>query len=171
MVTTYLSAIITRELATMRAELLAFENESDIWKTPAGIANPTGTLALHVAGNLRHFIGAKLGDTGYVRDRDAEFADREVPRARILERLEAAAEEVATTMDAMDPARLEERVDLGFGDGKRPVVLDFLLHLSAHLAFHVGQAGYHRRLVTGDGRSAGGVGIPHLASLRAGGAG
>jgi len=165
MITQYLDAIYARELATMRDELLAYENEADIWRTPPGISNPTGTLALHVAGNLRHFIGAKLGGTGYVRDRDAEFADRDVPRATIVERLDAAAHEVAISLEALDPARLEEPYDVGFGVGTNPVTLDFLLHLASHLAFHVGQAGYHRRLVTGDARSTGGVGIPSLYSL------
>ena len=75
----HLSAVITRELATMRDELLAYENESDVWEKPEGISNPTGNLALHVAGNLRHFIGATLGGTGYVRDRDAEFSSTNPP--------------------------------------------------------------------------------------------
>ena len=166
MITKYLSAICARELATMRDELLAYEHEADIWKTPPGITNSTGTLALHVAGNLRHFIGAKLGNTGYVRDRDSEFADRDVPRTTIIERLEAAAHEVSITLDGLEPSRLEEPFDVGFGLDVQPTTSDFLLHLATHLAFHVGQAGYHRRFVTGEARSTGGVGIPSLHSMK-----
>lgn len=165
MITSYISAVLVRELRTMRDELLAFEHEADIWKTPPGIKNPAGTLALHVAGNLRHFIGATLGSTGYVRDRDAEFAARDVPRATIIERLDAAAHEVTIALEAIDPLRLDERFDFGFADDRRPAIGDFLVHLVAHLAFHVGQAGYHRRLVTGDDRSMGGIAIPQLKSV------
>jgi hypothetical protein len=35
--------------------------------------------------------------------------------------------------------------------------------LSAHLAFHLGQAGYLRRALTGDGRTSGSVGLEALA--------
>lgn len=165
MITRYVSAMIVRELGTMRDELLAYDVEADIWRTPPGISNPTGTLALHVAGNLRHFIGAKLGATGYVRDRDAEFSARDVPRATIVDRLDVAAREVAMTLEALPSSRLEARMDLGFPGGQHPMVGDFLVHLVAHLAFHVGQAGYHRRLVTGDDRSTNGVSISAMHSL------
>ena len=165
MITSYITAILVREVATMRDELLAYENEADIWKTPPGIGNPAGTLALHVAGNLRHFIGATLGSTGYVRDRDAEFSARDVPRATIIERLDAAEHEVTLSLSNLDPARLDGPFDLGLGDEMMPTVADFLMHLVAHAAFHVGQAGYHRRLVTGDNRSTSGVAMTKLHSI------
>ena len=38
-----------------------------------------------------------------------------------------------------------------------------LLHLCTHLAFHLGQAGYLRRVVTGDTRSSGPVSVRELA--------
>lgn len=168
MMTQYLSAVLVRELDTMRDELLAYADEADIWKTPPGITNPTGTLALHVAGNLRHFIGATLGSTGYVRDREAEFTARDVPRATIIDRLDAAAHEVRLALGEVDVERLEEPYPIAFGD-VRPTTAEFLLHLAVHLAFHVGQAGYHRRLVTGDARSTSGVAIGRLDSATRGG--
>ncbi|MDT8341697.1 MAG: hypothetical protein RQ751_09320, partial [Longimicrobiales bacterium] len=72
----HLRAILLRDLAALRRELLAYPDESQIWALPPGAPNSAGTLALHMAGNLHHFVGAVLGGEGYVRDREAEFADR-----------------------------------------------------------------------------------------------
>ena len=52
-----------RELATVRDQLLAYPDNSSIWALPNGLPNSAGTLALHIAGNLRWFIGAQLGGT------------------------------------------------------------------------------------------------------------
>ena len=84
-----------RELATIADELESYRDESDIWKTVPGISNSAGTLALPVAGNLQHFIGADLGRTGYKRDREAEFLRRHVPRSELIAELNSAAAAVA----------------------------------------------------------------------------
>jgi hypothetical protein len=42
-----------------------------------GISNSAGNLCLHLIGNLNHFIGATLGNTGYVRNREQEFSSKE----------------------------------------------------------------------------------------------
>ena len=80
MIRTYLASILTRELECLRRELLQYENERDLWQTPAGVTNSAGTLVLHVTGNLQHYVGAVLGSSGYERDRPSEFAARDVPR-------------------------------------------------------------------------------------------
>src|SRR5689334_16526947 len=91
MLTSIIRAILLREVRAVRREIAAYPNDEDLWALPDGISNSGGTLALHLAGNLQHFIGACLGHTGYVRDRPAEFARRNVPRAEILAELDAAA--------------------------------------------------------------------------------
>jgi uncharacterized damage-inducible protein DinB len=156
-------AILLRELRTVQRELEAYDRDEDIWALPPGISNSAGTLALHVAGNLQSFVGTTLGDTRYVRDRPAEFARRDVPRAELLAELDRAVEAVSTTLDALPDGKVGEP----FPQNLRNIQIttgDFLLHLSAHLAFHVGQIDYHRRLVTGSKESVGPVGIPELAS-------
>ena len=40
------------------------------------------------------------------------------------------------------------------------------MHLAVHLGFHLGQAGYLRRVVTGDGRSSGALPLAALADRR-----
>ena len=84
MITSTIRALFQRELRALRREIEAYPDERQLWETPGGVANSAGNLALHVCGNLQHFIGARLGDTGYVRDRDAEFARRGVSRSEIL---------------------------------------------------------------------------------------
>src|SRR3989442_6853389 len=90
MLTTWIAAILRRDLGALRREIEAYADERDIWRVAPGISNCAGTLALHLAGNIQCFVGAVLAGTGYVRDRDAEFARRDVPRGELLRGKDAA---------------------------------------------------------------------------------
>ena len=143
-----LSRTLLRELDTLRDEIRSYPDERDLWTVPPGVRNSAGNLALHLAGNLRHFVGGVLGGSGYVRDREAEFRRRDVPREEVLALVEAAREEVESALARLDPAGLDAEYPLEIV-GRRPRTGDFLLHLGAHLAYHLGQIDYHRRIVTG----------------------
>jgi hypothetical protein len=156
------SRLINRELASLRDELLAYPNEADLWQLPKGLPNSAGNLALHLVGNLRFYIGTQLGATGYVRDRDAEFALRGVPRAEIVESIGTAADEVTRTLTTLDPAQLDKPFPVEIG-GNRIQTSMFLQHLASHLAYHLGQVDYHRRVVTGNSVSVGAIPIPPIA--------
>jgi hypothetical protein len=151
---TEISRLLTRELATLRDELLAYPDERAIWTVPKGVPNSAGNLALHLTGNLRWYIGAQLGATRYVRDRDAEFSRRNVPRAELIAQVEAAADDVTRTLAVLDPSSLDAQYPLEVG-GVRLATGRFLLHLEGHFAYHLGQIDYHRRIVTGLGTSVG----------------
>lgn len=113
-----------------------------------GIPNVTGTLALHLAGNLQHYLGARLGQTGYVRDRPAEFGRRDVPRSELVREIEAARVGVKAALSG--PAQPEVTAEYPEAVGGSKVVTgDYLIHLATHLAYHLGQVDYHRRVVTG----------------------
>jgi len=157
-----LSRLLARELATLRDELLAYPDELAIWSMPAGVPNSAGNLALHLVGNIRWFIGAQLGASGYVRDRDAEFARRNVPRAEILEQVRLAIDEVTRTIAALDPASLDAPYPQEVG-GLRFTTGRFLLHLEGHFGYHLGQIDYHRRIVTGNSTGVGALSLPALA--------
>ena len=101
------SRLIARELATLRDELLAYPDDASVWALPAGVPNSAGTLTLHLAGNLRWFVGAQLGATAYVRDREAEFATRDLPRAELMALIERTADEVTRSLAALDPEALD----------------------------------------------------------------
>lgn len=152
---------LLRDLDALAAELAAYPNDAAVWANPAGAPNSAGTLTLHLVGNLRHFIGATLGSSGYVRDRDSEFAGKYVPRAEMTALIAAARAEVETALAGLDPARLGEPFPLTVGGGTMPTGR-FLVHLAGHFTYHLGQLDYHRRLVTGDDT---GVGALALAPL------
>jgi hypothetical protein len=160
-----IAAVMSRELKALERELNAYQTEEQVWRLPPGIPNSGGTLALHAAGNLRHFIGAVLGGQPYVRDRDAEFQRRGVPRAELIEGLRLADRVVREVLPGLDPATFD-------GPYPQPVANrrlntgDFMLHLAAHLAYHVGQTDFHRRIVTGDASGVGAVSPAELSSAR-----
>lgn len=145
-----ISGIIARDLVSLRKEIEAYPAEPDLWRGAEGITNSGGTLALHLAGNLQHFIGAVLGNTGYVRDRDAEFAERDVPRADVLRRIDAALAAVQDVLPRLTEADLARAYPLPIGK-VRVETADFLIHLATHLTYHLGQVDYHRRMVTRTG--------------------
>jgi len=74
-----LEKLLVRDLSKMQEEIRLYKDESLLWKTSEGISNSAGNLALHVAGNLQFFIGATLGGSGYVRQRELEFSAKDVP--------------------------------------------------------------------------------------------
>lgn len=159
-------AVLLRELRCLQRQLEAYEHETDIWLIPAGISNSAGTLTLHLVGNLQAFVGAVLGGTGYIRDRDAEFAQRDIPRNELLQAIAETIAIVDRTFGRIPDDRLAEPYPVVFGQTQVNTA-DFLLHLTTHLAFHGGQVDYHRRLVTGENRSTAPIAIPELASVQA----
>jgi uncharacterized damage-inducible protein DinB len=165
MITTWISTTMARDLRALRRELEAYPNERDIWRVQPGIANSAGNLALHMAGNLQHFIGTVLSGTGYVRDRDAEFNRRDVPRAELLREVDAAIAAVALLSRVSD-ADLEKRFPQPVA-GVTLATGDFMIHLAAHLTWHLGQVDYHRRLVTGEAGAIRAVLPTELASAQA----
>lgn len=161
MMTDHLRTILLRDLAALERELRAYPDEHDIWASPPGVPNSAGTLALHLAGNLHHYLGAVLGGSDYVRDREEEFGARDLPREKVLARVAAATAAVDATLGALDDARLEETFPAEFPH-RRVNTGRFLLHLSTHFAYHLGQIDYHRRMVTG---SAAGVDAQSLKAI------
>jgi uncharacterized damage-inducible protein DinB len=154
--------VLVRELGTIAAELEAYPDDASVWACPPGLPNAAGTLALHLVGNLRYFVGARLGGTGYVRDRAAEFATRGVSRADLRAQVDAAVQEVGDALARLTPAHLDERFPEPIG-GVHLSTGRFLQHLVAHTGYHLGQLDYHRRVVTGDARGVGALPIARLA--------
>src|SRR5205807_2391844 len=107
-----------------------------------------GTRALHIAGNIQHFFGAILGRDGYKRNRDAEFARRDVSRSELQAGIDAAIGSVERTLNGLGTDALSQPYPEPIA--KRTVSTStFLGHLSVHLAYHLGQLDHHRRAVTG----------------------
>ncbi len=159
------AASLDRDLRALAREVEAYADERDLWRLPPGVGNSGGTLALHLAGNLQHYIGRHLGATAYRRDRPGEFAERDVPRAELLRRIEAARQAVRAAADRIGEAELAGDFPEAVG-GVRVDTGEYLVHLAVHLAYHLGQVDYHRRLVTGDSRAVDAVRVADLGSAR-----
>jgi hypothetical protein len=140
-----LKELYERDLGKLKAEIELYAADADLWKTGGDITNSGGNLCLHLIGNLRHFFGAVLGDTGYVRNRDLEFSSGLVSRTDLLAGIDAAAVDVISTLEKLSGDDFEKTYPLEvFG---RPMTTGyFQTHLATHLNYHLGQINYHRRL-------------------------
>ncbi len=134
-----------RGLDSLRVEIESYDSEDDIWKVPEGILNSGGNLCLHMVGNLNHFIGAILGKTGYVRQRDLEFSDKGLSRDELLKRIAEVRDIVETTLKGLsDDSFAEDYPELLFERQMDNAAV--LVHMAGHLSYHLGQLNYHRRL-------------------------
>ncbi|HEY7502584.1 MAG TPA: DUF664 domain-containing protein [Gemmatimonadales bacterium] len=159
------AAILDRDLQALAREVAAYPDERALWETPPGITNSGGRLAVHLAGNIRHYLGAKLGGTGYLRDRPAEFTARDVPRATILAQIE----EARAAVRAAAARTADERLGEDYPEviaGVRVATGEFLIHLVAHFDYHLGQLDYHRRVVTGQTGGVNAVRTVELSTAR-----
>ena len=158
----WLSRMFVRELEAFERELALFPDESLVWKTVPGVTNSVGTLTLHVCGNLQHFVGQGIGRTGYLRDRNHEFSARDIARDALQRELRTTIGIVERIMPQVTDDDLMREYPEAVG-GVHMLTGMFLTHLSAHLAFHLGQAGYLRRALTGETRSANPVPLQPLS--------
>jgi len=145
-----LAALFTRDITRVRQQIDAFPNDASLWVAGPGVSNAAGTLALHLEGNLREYIGRQIGGIAYVRDRPAEFSTRGLPKAELLARLDAVATSIPGIVGRLSDADLraaypEAVLDRPWSQGQ------FLVHLIGHLSYHLGQIDYLRRLTTGAG--------------------
>jgi len=161
MLATWIAAIMSRDLRALRREIEAYRDERDLWRGAPGISNCGGTLALHLAGNIQFFVGTVLGATGYVRDRDAEFGRRDVPRTELLREIDAALAAVERGVARLSDAALSQPFPRPPG-GFAVTTGDF--HLITHLTYHLGQVDYHRRLLTGEAGQIRAVALGELAT-------
>jgi hypothetical protein len=160
-----IASILDRDLRALRREVEAYGDERELWRAVPGITNVAGTLVLHLTGNLQHYIGARLGGTGYVRDRAAEFARRDVTRGELLGEIEAARAAVKAGLANLSEAQLSADYPEAVG-GSRLATGEYLVHLTTHFAYHLGQVDYHRRVVTANESGVGAMRPGELSSAR-----
>ncbi|HUR96791.1 MAG TPA: DinB family protein [Pyrinomonadaceae bacterium] len=136
-----------RDLNKLRAEIELFSNDADLWRTQGGVTNSAGNLCRHLSGNLQHFFGAVLGDSGYVRDRDSEFASKGITKADLLADIDAAEASVRETIAKLSDEDFSKTYPIEvFG---KPITTGyFLTHLTTHFNYHLGQINYLRRLLS-----------------------
>jgi uncharacterized damage-inducible protein DinB len=146
MITDALIELFERDLQKLKTEIELYKDEDNLWLVKEGISNSAGNLCLHLIGNLSHFIGATLGNTGYVRHREDEFSLKNIPRQDLITNIENCRLIVKTTLVKLTVTDLEKEFPQQVFDKKVSTEM-MLMHLTTHLTYHLGQINYHRRLL------------------------
>ncbi len=141
-----LRIIFKRDLTQLRVEIDLYPNEEKIWVIEHGIANSAGNLCLHLIGNLNYFIGEEIGKSGYVRNRPLEFSLKDIPKAKLIEQIDATIGVVDGALSTLKPKDLAKEYPILVFKEKTTTEY-FLVHLATHLSYHLGQVNYHRRLL------------------------
>ncbi|KPM48350.1 DinB family protein [Jiulongibacter sediminis] len=143
---TELAAVFEKDLKKLKEEILQYDSEDLLFKTVKGISNSGGNLSMHLCGNLRHFIGAVLGNSGYVRNREEEFTGRFTTQ-KLVEDIEETIAIVKSMLSNLSEDDFSKTYPLQVF-GSEMSTQFFIYHLLGHLNYHLGQINYHRRLIT-----------------------
>jgi uncharacterized damage-inducible protein DinB len=139
--------LLTRDIDRLQKELQLYTDEGTLWKTNKDIKNSAGNLAIHLIGNLNHFIGALLGNSGYIRQRDKEFNDKNISRKVILDELNDVKKTIEEVILALTENDLKKEYSINDFQKEHMSTECFLIHLYGHLNYHLGQINYHRRFL------------------------
>ena len=131
-------ALLTQDYLPKIERCLELLNDEQIWWRANPQSNSIGNLLLHLSGNVRQWIVSGLGDATDARDRDSEFAQREVvSRDELLGRLKRTLQEADAVLAKFDPnALLEKRRMQGL---EEVPALEAILHVVEHFSMHTGQ--------------------------------
>jgi uncharacterized damage-inducible protein DinB len=141
-----LQKLFARDLEKLKQEISLYKDIGKIWIIDKNIANTAGNLCLHLVGNLNAYIGAEIGKTGYIRNRELEFSLKDITQQDLIKKVDDTIAVVKTSLDKLKEDELEkEYPQLVFAE--KTSTGYFLVHLAVHLGYHLGQINYHRRLL------------------------
>lgn len=141
-----LQKIFDRDLNSLKIEIDSYNNENTIWKTDKTISNSAGNLTLHLIGNLNHFIGTILGNTNYIRNRELEFSTKNTSKFDLIKNIEETKIMISHVLKNLKEDALDDDYPLEVFNTQMTTSY-FLIHLTTHLSYHLGQINYHRRLL------------------------
>lgn len=142
----FIKELIARDLDRLRTEIESYKDESNMWRLSGDISNTSGNLCLHICGNLKHFIGAEMGKTGYIRKRDEEFSLKDVSKSELIEDILNTKQIVTSCLEVIDEDVLSQKCSFE-RLGQSMSNHSFLIYIAAHLNYHLGQINYQRRLM------------------------
>ncbi len=138
--------IFNRDIEKLKLEIESFDDQKNLWITKGEISNSAGNLCLHLIGNLNHFIGAVIGDSAYVRDREAEFNSKNIKSEKLINMIRDTGNVVSSALKNFDESKLTSIYPIQvFGHDMSYHF--FLIHLTTHLSYHLGQINYLRRIL------------------------
>jgi len=118
-----------------------------VWARSGDHENAAGNLVLHLAGNVRQWILHGAGQQPDVRQRDTEFAARQMDVAELKRRLRSTVDEAAAVIRAVPRERLTERVTI---QNYHITVLEAILHVIEHFSGHTGQIIFITKFLRGE---------------------
>lgn len=132
-------------LNSLKDEISLYKDPGNIWLLSGSISNTPGNLCLHICGNLNHFFGAVIGNTGYIRERDQEFSKRNLSREELFGAIDETKIMIGKIFDDLTQDDINKIYPINkFGEN---VTYGFIFsRLVSHLSYHLGQINYHRRL-------------------------
>ena len=117
-------------------------SEEQFWRKPYSYGNSFGHLTLHLIGNLNYYIGAQIANTGYVREREREFTERNPPpKQDALRQLDEAVGLVVRTLEAQTAETWSQEYQAVGADYSKNRFSIFL-RCAAHFHHHLGQMIY-----------------------------
>jgi len=146
MIVNSIKSIFIRDLSKLNGEIESYPNENSIWEIRSDINNSAGNLTLHLIGNLNTYIGAELNKTGYIRNRELEFTLKNIPRVQLIQSIEDTISVIENVLDQLSVKDLKKEYPTLIWEKKTSTEY-VLIHLTTHLAYHLGQINYHRRLL------------------------
>jgi len=141
-----LQKLFQRDLEKLKTEITSYKDDKKMWEVSGDLKNSAGNLCLHICGNLQHFIGATLGNSGYIRKRDEEFSKKNIPVNELVQEIYKTLQIVKQTLSNLKEEKLIKTFPINVF-GYEMTTGFFLTHLTTHLSFHLGQINYHRRLL------------------------
>lgn len=139
-----LKTLFTRDLTKLKTEIASYQDENAVWRSNQYINNSAGNLCLHIVGNLNTYIGAEIGKSNFVRNRELEFSAKNIPKDVLIEKIEDTITVVNESLDKLTEVDMTKSYPLLVLDTKTTYAF-FLVHLSSHLSYHLGQITYHHR--------------------------
>ena len=138
--------LFKRDLNKLKSEIRSYRDEKNLWLVTKEISNSAGNLCLHIVGNLNTFIGAEFGNTGYIRQRNLEFSLKDIPRIKLIKQIDETILVVENAIMTLSEVDFQKEYSRRVFEDKMTTEF-FLIHLIAHLSYHLGQINYHRRFL------------------------
>jgi uncharacterized damage-inducible protein DinB len=150
-----LASVVTETLAAYYEEVrdkvhevVAPLSTEQLWHKPYPYGNSIGHLLLHVTGNLNNYIGARIANTGYVRNRPLEFSDTSKrSKENVLADFDAVISMVAATIRRQS----SEDWVAPYSDPTEPGTttrFGAFMRMAAHAYHHTGQIIYLSKELT-----------------------
>ena len=145
----WLIELLENDLDKLKKEINLYGDEKDLWIVKGEISNSAGNLCLHLIGNLNHIIGHLIGGTGYQRNRELEFSEKNIPRTELNNRIDSLIEVIKKSLLKVNDGDIYKT----FPDKVSGKIREYgytLIYFINHFNYHLGQINYHRRLITGE---------------------